>query len=135
MSSHPFRPILAYVYKLPADEERVEADAIVLAYLTVFKEYPSTMLNDGALKEYAYILCRHLRSHNKMWLTNDFDLFCKFFIAYFTAAYRSIVELCNEDGGKIVQELHSLLDDYPQELVLDFLRHLVLNTVRQGSRV
>ena len=135
MSSHPFRPTLAYVYKLPADEERVEADAIVLAYLTVFKEYPSTMLNDGALKEYAYILCRHLRNHNKVWLTNDFDLFCKFFIAYFTAAYRSIVELCNEDGGKIVQELHSLLDNYPQELVLDFLRHLVLNTVRQGSRV
>jgi hypothetical protein len=135
MSSDPIRPILTYVYKLPADEERVEADAIVLAYLTVFKEYPSTMSNDGALKEYAYTLCRRLRNHNKMWLTNDFDLFCKFFIAYFTAAYHSIVELCDEDGGKILQELHSLLDDYPQERVLDFLRHLVLYTVRQGSRV
>lgn len=134
MSSDRFRPILTYVYNLPVDEERVEADAIVLAYLTVFKEYPSTILNEGALKEYAYALCRRLRSHNELWLTNNFDLFCKFFIVYFTAAYRSIVKLCNEEGGKILQELHELLDDYPQEIVLDFLRHLVLYTVRQGGR-
>src|SRR5260370_17361238 len=108
MSSDPIRPILTYVYKLPADEERVEADAIVLAYLTVFREYPSTMSNDGALKEYAYTLCRRLRNHNKMWLTNDFDLFCKFFIAYFTAAYRSILKLFDQHQGTILHQLQRL---------------------------
>ena len=122
-------PILTY--NLPTDEAKVEVDAIMLAYLVVFQEYPRITSSEGELKEQAYTLCRRLRDQNRASLTNDYGLFCRFFIAYFTSAYQVIVKLCDEDGGEMLRDLEALLNGLSQETFVDLLRLLILRAVRQ----
>jgi hypothetical protein len=125
------QPVLRYVYDLPEDEEKVKADAIMLAYLFVFQEYPRITSQEGALKERAYDLCKRLKNCNQSWLTNNYLVFCHFFIAYFTAAYQAIVQVCDEDGGEMLRDLEVLLLGMSQENLVDFLRLLILEAVRQ----
>jgi hypothetical protein len=133
VTAHQGWSVLTYAYNLPTDEEKVEADAIMLAYLVVFQQYPCVTSSEGALNEQAYALCRRLRNHNSAWLTNDYRLFCRFFIAYFTAAYQAIVQQCNEDGGEMLRDLEALVDGLPHETLIELLRLLILQSVHQGK--
>lgn len=121
----------SHTYNLPTDEAKVEIDAIMLAYLVVFREYPRITSSEGELKEQAYDLCRRLRNQNRASLTNDYHLFCRFFIAYFTAAYRVIAQLCDEDGGELLRDLEALLNGLTPETLVDLLRLLIFQAVHQ----
>jgi len=120
-------------YNLPTDEAKVEIDAIMLAYLVVFREYPRITSSDGELKEQAYILCQRLRNQNKASLTNDYNLFCRYFIAYFTAAYRVLAQVCDEDGGEMLRDLKALLNGLTHETLVDLLRLLIFRAVHQAQ--
>jgi hypothetical protein len=120
-------------YNLPTDEAKVEVDAIMLAYLVVFQQYPRLTCAEGELKEQAYFLCRRLKDENRAWLTNDYSLFCRFFIAYFTAAYRVIAQVCDEDGGEMLQDLEALLNSLSRESFVDLLRLLIFQAVREQA--
>ena len=129
MSINYNQPTLTY--NLPADEAKVEIDAIMLAYLVVFREYPRITPSEGELKEQAYTLCQRLRNQNRALLTNDYHLFCRYFIAYFTTAYRVIAQVCDEDGGEMLQDLEALLDGLSHETLVDLLRLIIFRAVHQ----
>jgi hypothetical protein len=122
-------PIRMYSYQLPQEEVLVEAIAILLAYLTVFKYTPFQIQDEGVLNEQAYAFCQQLRHTNPTRLTNNYPLFCRMFMAYFVAAYETIIQQCEEDGGKIVQELAVLLDHPFPEKCVDLLRLIVFQQV------
>lgn len=123
------RPIRIYAYELPQEEVLVEAIAALLAYLTVFKNASFEVQDEGVLNEQAYAFCQQLRYANPTRLTNDYPLFCRLFMAYFVAAYETIIQECEEDGGKIVQELGVLLDHPFPEKCVDLLRLLIFHLV------
>jgi hypothetical protein len=122
-------PVPIYSYQLPQEEVLVEAIAVLLAYLTVFKYASFEVQDEGALNELAYAFCQQLRHANPTRLTNDYPLFCRLFMAYFVAAYETIIQQCEEDGGKIVQELAVLLDHPFPEKCVDLLRLLIFHLV------
>jgi hypothetical protein len=121
--------IRIYAYTLPQDEVLVEALAVLLAYLTVFKQKSFELQDEGVLNELAYAFCQQLRHANPTRLTNNYPLLCRLFMAYFVAAYETIIQQCEEDGGKIVQELAVLLDHPFPEKCVDLLRLLIFHLV------
>lgn len=125
----PRDPIHMYAYILPQDEVLVEAIAVLLAYLTVFKNTSLEVLDEGVLNEQAFAFCQQMRYINPTRLTNKYPLFCRLFMAYFVAAYETIIQQCEEDGGKIVQEMEVLLDHPFPEKCVDLLRLLIFQLV------